>query len=307
MAGGAATGVMLPSRELIVWHDGDLRATVDWALEAEAAGFDSVWFGDSLLARPRGDPLTLLAAAAAVTNRVRVGTSILLPLLRSPVLLAHSLATLDRIAGGRLVVGVGPGAEIPGTHAELAAVGAPSDRRVSRLVEAVARVRSLWRNEADGIDLEPRPVRPDGPPVWLGGSGPRMLRLTGQAFDGWLPTIPTPAAYAAGLAAVREAAASAGRDPDRIEPGILLTVAVAETSAAAEAQLDQYIRGYYGVPVDILGATLALHAGTFASAAEWFAGYREAGARHLVLRLARPDLAGYVDAISRMLTTTSIK
>jgi len=87
-------------------------------------------------------------------------------------------ATLDRIAAGRLVVAVGPGAELPGTHAELTAVGVPSDRRVSAMLSEIERCKRLWSNQEPGIELQPTPFRPGGPPVWLGGGGPRMLRLT---------------------------------------------------------------------------------------------------------------------------------
>ena len=133
------TGLLLPSREALLWADGDMAFLVQAAVEAEKAGYDSVWVGDSLLARPRGEPLTLLAGIAGATARVRLGTAVLLPLLRHPVSLAHVLATLDRVSSGRVIVGIGPGAELPGTHAELKAVGVPSDRRVSGMVSAIER------------------------------------------------------------------------------------------------------------------------------------------------------------------------
>jgi alkanesulfonate monooxygenase SsuD/methylene tetrahydromethanopterin reductase-like flavin-dependent oxidoreductase (luciferase family) len=199
------TGLLLPSREVLLWADGDLASLVTTAVDAEEAGYDSVWVGDSLLARPRGEPLALLAAIAAATRRVRLGTAVMLPLLRHPVSLAHQLATVDRIARGRVIAGIGPGAELPGTHAELKAVGVPSDRRVSAMLSGIERCRRLWRNEEPGIDLQPRPFTPGGPPIWLGGTGPRMLRLTGERFEGWLPLSPTPDDYASGLQAVRAA------------------------------------------------------------------------------------------------------
>jgi len=83
------TGLLLPSREALLWADGDMAFLVEAAVEAEKAGYDSVWVGDSLLARPRGEPLTLLAGIAGATERVRLGTAVLLPLLRHPVSLAH--------------------------------------------------------------------------------------------------------------------------------------------------------------------------------------------------------------------------
>jgi alkanesulfonate monooxygenase SsuD/methylene tetrahydromethanopterin reductase-like flavin-dependent oxidoreductase (luciferase family) len=296
-----ATGLLLPSREALLWAESDLAFIVEAARHAEKAGFDSVWAGDSLLARPRGEPLTLLAGVAGATTRVALGTAVLLPLLRNPLSLAHMLATLDRIAKGRVIVGIGPGAELPGTHAELKALGVPSDRRVSAMVSAVERVRRLWRNEEPGLELQPRPFRPGGPPIWVGGTGPRMLRLAGGTFDGWLPLSPTPADYASHLRAVHEAATRAGRDPASIATGVYLTVAVADNARAAAGELDTYMKAYYGVPPEVMAKTMALHAGTMESAAEWFAAYRAAGANHLVLRLARPGLSDYNETVTQLL------
>lgn len=295
------TGLLLPSREALLWADGDLALVIEAGRRAEKAGFDMVWVGDSLLARPRGEPLTLLAALAGATRRVNLGTAVLLPLLRHPVSLAHVVATLDRVAKGRLILGIGPGAELPGTHAELKALGVPSDRRVSAMLRAVAYSRRLWRNEEQGLELEPRPWHRGGPPIWLGGTGPRMLSLTGTSFDGWLPLSPTPDDYASGLRAVHEAAERSGRDPDSIATGVYLTVAVADSASAAGAELDGYMRAYYGVPAQVMAKTMALHAGTMESAAEWFAAYRAAGAHHLVVRLARPSLADYNETVRELL------
>ena len=294
------TGLLLPSREVLLWANSDLTFVIEAARRAEQSGYDSVWVGDSLLARPRGEPLTLLAGVAGATTRVTLGTAVLLPLLRRPLPLAHSLATLDRIAEGRLVIGIGPGAELPGTHAELAALGVPSDHRVRDMLSGVERTRRLLRNEETGMELQPRPFRPSGPPFWLGGSGPRMLRLAGGTFDGWLPFSPTPADYASGLRAVREAAELAGRDPDSISTGAYLTVAVADTPLDAAAELDAYIRAYYGVPAEVMARAQACHAGTLESAFEWFAAYRAAGADHLVVRLARPGLSDYHETVEQL-------
>jgi alkanesulfonate monooxygenase SsuD/methylene tetrahydromethanopterin reductase-like flavin-dependent oxidoreductase (luciferase family) len=291
----------------LLWANGDLSFVVEAARQAERAGFDSVWAGDSLLARPRGEPLTLLAAVAGATSRVTLGTAVLLPLLRHPLTLAHTLATLDRIAEGRVIVGVGPGAELPGTHAELAALGVPSDRRVSAMLGTVERLQRLWRSEEPGLELQPRPFRPVGPPIWLGGSGPRMLRLTGEHFDGWLPFSPTPADYASGLRVVHESAERAGRDPASVATGAYLTVAVADQPRGAAEELDAYIRAYYGVPAEVMARAQACHAGTLESAAEWFAEYRGAGARHLVVRIARPGLSDYNETARRLLDAAQSK
>ena len=295
------TGLLLPSREVLLWRESDLGFVIEAARRAETSGYDSVWVGDSLLARPRGEPLTLLAAVAGATKRVAIGTAVLLPLLRHPVSMAHALATLDRLSEGRVILGIGPGAELPGTHAELKALGVRSDHRVGDMLTAVERCRRLWRNEDPDVELNPRPVRAAGPPIWLGAGGPRMLRLAGATFDGWLPLSPTPADYESGLRAVREGAEKAGRDPDSVATGAYLTVAVSDTADDAARQLDGYIRAYYGVPAQIMAKTMACHAGTLESAAEWFAAYRAAGARHLVLRLAQPSLSDYDQKVHELL------
>ncbi|HYT14227.1 MAG TPA: LLM class flavin-dependent oxidoreductase [Candidatus Nitrosopolaris sp.] len=299
--GSAKTGLLLPSREALLWGNSDLAFVIEAGRRAEEAGYDSVWVGDSLLARPRGEPLTLLAGVAGATTRVTLGSAVLLPLLRHPLSLAQGLATLDRIAKGRLIVGVGPGAELPGTHAELAAVGVPSDSRVGALLRTVERCRRLWRNEEPDLQLQPSPFQPGGPPIWLGGSGPRMLRLAGRTFDGWLPFSPTPEVYATGLRAVREAAEKAGRDPDSIATGAYLTVAVADAPGEAATDLDAYMRTYYGVPAELMTRAQACHAGTLESASEWFAAYRAAGAGHLVVRIARPSLSDYTETARELL------
>ena len=295
-------GLLLPSRETLLWGDSDFASLVASARAAEESGFDSVWVGDSLLARPRGEPLVLLGAIAGATSRALLGTAVLLPLLRHPVSLAHSLATLDRVSKGRLVVGVGPGADLPGTHKELAAVGVPSDRRVTDMVAALDRCRRLWRGAEPDVDLQPRPTHAAGPPIWVGATGPRMLRLTGERFDGWMPFSTSPEVYANGLATVREAAERAGRDPESIVVGLYLTIAIADSAGAAAAQLDEYIRAYYGVPAEVMSRQQGMHAGTIESAREWMEAYQAAGARHIVIRPALPGRAfADVDAVAREL------
>lgn len=289
-------GLLLPSREVLLWGDSNLRFLVDTAVEAERLGFQSVWAGDSLLGRPRGEPLTLLAAVAGATRRVRLGTAVLLPLLRRPVQLAHVLVTLDRVSQGRLIAGVGPGADLPGTRAELAAVDMSADGRVTAMLDGLERCRALWRDEDPNMKLLPPPFTPGGPPLWLGAHGPRMLRKAGSRFDGWLPFSPTPEEYAAGLSVVREAAAKAGRNPTDVTAGVYLTIAIAEDRQAAAEQFDAYIRAYYGVPGEVMARQQASHAGTIDSAAEWIGAYVEAGAQHVVMRLARPTLDGFGDA-----------
>src|SRR6266581_4008141 len=128
-------GYLLPTRERIMAGQPQASSLLELAERAERLGFDSVWAGDSLLARPRHEPLTLLAAVASRVRRVDIGTAVLLPALRNPVLLAHQVATLDQVAEGRLILGVGIAADVANIRAEFTDAGparrAPDlDRRV---------------------------------------------------------------------------------------------------------------------------------------------------------------------------------
>ena len=145
-------GYLLPTRERIMSGEPETRPLLELAARAERLGWDSLWIGDSLLARPRHEPLTLLAAVAAHVPRVELGTAVLLPTLRNPVLLAHQVATLDRIAEGRLILGVGIARDVPDIRAEFTAAGVPFEKRVGRLLEGLRLCRALWTGKA--VDWE---------------------------------------------------------------------------------------------------------------------------------------------------------
>src|SRR5437868_3743860 len=100
-------GYLLPTRELVMQGRPEAALLLALAERAEGLGYDSIWVGDSILARPRHEPLTLLSAVAARTRKAELGTAVLLPALRNPVVLAHGIATLDQISEGRFILGVG--------------------------------------------------------------------------------------------------------------------------------------------------------------------------------------------------------
>src|ERR1700688_1074409 len=143
----AKLGYLLPTREQIMEGRPEASRLLALAQRAETLGFDSIWVGDSLLARPRHDPLTLLAGVAGRVPRIELGTAVLLPALRNPVLLAHQVATLDQIAEGRLILGVGIAADVPNIRAEFTAAGVPFEKRVGRLLEGLRLARSLWSGQ----------------------------------------------------------------------------------------------------------------------------------------------------------------
>jgi alkanesulfonate monooxygenase SsuD/methylene tetrahydromethanopterin reductase-like flavin-dependent oxidoreductase (luciferase family) len=295
-------GLLLPVREQAANVSHDLTGIVDLAVAAERAGLDSVWLGDSPLARPRPDPLPLAGAIAARTATIRIGTAALIPALRDPVLLAQSIATVDRLATGRLVLGVGAGFPNPATEAEFDLVGRPFAGRHATLDGIVTLWKTLWSGETGGTvavgsrvyrtadlgGLTP-PHRRGGPPVWLaaGASGATERRLAGP-YDGWLPYLPDLDRYANLVASVPDVAHAA-----------YTTLAIDADPRRARAAMDRYLHTYYGVGATTLQQLQLLHAGTPDSARAHLRQLVAAGATHLVVRLATPPAAPLLELLGR--------
>src|SRR5882672_11691730 len=266
----AEFGVLIPTREAIMSGRPETGPLLSMAERAEAAGFDSVWIGDSITARPRHEPLTLMAAVAARTKRVSVGTAVLLPALRNPVVLAHVVGTLDRIAEGRTILGVGIAADAPAIRKEFAAAGVPWDRRVGRFLETLEICRALWSRDGvtfsgkhftlDNVTMEPKPHRPGGPPIWIGGSGPTALRDAAR-YDAWFPTGPSVDFFAEHFPQVQAAARAAGRPAGAVTGAAYVTLALDANRAAAEQRLNSFLETYYAAPAKTILARQATYAG----------------------------------------------
>ena len=191
-------GYLLPTREQTMAGRPEAVPLLQLAERAGGLGFNSIWVGNSLLARPRHDPLTLLAAVAARVPRVELGTAVLLPALRNPVVLAQQVATLDQISEGRVILGVGIASDMPNIRSEFVAAGVPFEKRVGRLLEGMQLCRALWTGKPVSWDgrwkvegaLGPTPHRPGGPPWWIAGALPASLERAGRHFDGWIPNGP---------------------------------------------------------------------------------------------------------------------
>ncbi|MCU1690295.1 MAG: class flavin-dependent oxidoreductase [Jatrophihabitantaceae bacterium] len=172
-------------------------------------GFDSLWISE-VLTSPGPDPLIALAAAAHIHPKLKLGTTMLLP-GRNPVRLAKSLATLDVLSGGRLLVTFVPGLA---AEPERSAIGAPMRERGRIIEETMPLLRRWWAGETvDGVQVLPRPVQ-DPLELWLGGLAPKSLERCGRIGEGWLTSACTPAEAAAGKAAIDKAADAAGREVD---------------------------------------------------------------------------------------------
>jgi alkanesulfonate monooxygenase SsuD/methylene tetrahydromethanopterin reductase-like flavin-dependent oxidoreductase (luciferase family) len=306
-----AFGVLLPTREAVMSGRPETAPMLAMAERAEAAGFDSVWIGDSLTARPRHEPLTLLAAVAARTRRVSVGTAVLLPALRNPVVLAHVVGTLDRVAEGRVILGAGFAADMPAIRKEFEAAGVPFERRVGRFIETLEICRALWSRDdvsfsgkhftLKNVTMEPKPHRKGGPPIWIGGSGPTALREAAR-FDAWFPTGPSVEFFAEHFPGVQAAARAVGRAPDAVTGAAYVTLALDPDRAAAERRLHAFLENYYAAPARAIMARQATYAGPIDGAVEWLQRWIDAGARHLLFRFAGGDQLAQVDeAAARLL------
>ena len=303
-------GLLLPTGKA-QWGDGtDPRELVGLAVAAEAAGYDSLWVNDSLLS-PRIEALTMLAAVAPATSRVTLGTAALMPVLRRPVQAAQALASIDLLSGGRLTVAVGAG--FPGPLGrplyELSEV--PWAGRFARLDETVALWRQLWTSDGpssfhgralqfDAIAPVTAPCQPGGPGIWLGGASPSALARTGRLYDGWLPYPPDPADYATGLAQVRAAAEDAGRTAAAITPALFASVLITDDADGGRAALEGFSRANYRMPLSRLETIQAVIAGPPEQVTAGLGRYIEAGASHLVLRIAAPDLRAQREQLERI-------
>jgi alkanesulfonate monooxygenase SsuD/methylene tetrahydromethanopterin reductase-like flavin-dependent oxidoreductase (luciferase family) len=286
-------GYLLPTREAVMRGRPETGPLLALAERAESLGYDSVWVADSVLARPRHDPLTLLAAVAARTRRVEIGTAVLLPALRNPVVLAHQLATLDRIGEGRLVVGAGIASDLANIRAEFAAAGVPFEGRVGRMMEGLRLARALWTGEpvdwqgrwpvAKGV-LGPTPHRPGGPPVWLAASVGPALQRAGRHFDGWFADEPDLDRWRRQWQEVQQAVRESGRDPGGFVAAACLTLAIDDNASRAEQRLDAFHENYYGLPAAEVRRWQACYAGSAPGAAEYVQNRAAVGAGHLVLR-----------------------
>lgn len=219
---------------------------LDAARASEEAGFDSVWTGDHLLHFPGStvpEAWTILTASSMVTKRVLLGTCVTDPHRYHPAVLAQRLATIDQFCGGRTILGLGAGDAI-----NLDPFGIDWSKPVSKLVEAVKIMRRLWAGETFSYDskfgkfkdafLQIKPTR-SRVPIYFAAMLPRMLRLTGEIADGWLPLGLTPEMYKKRLKLIKEAARKVGRTPDDIDPGLYVITSVADKAEDAYKQVDR--------------------------------------------------------------------
>jgi probable F420-dependent oxidoreductase len=260
------------------------------AERVEALGFDSLWCGDHVMFHiPLYESLTLLSFYAARTRRIKVGTAVYLLALRHPTVVAKVTASLDALSGGRLIFGVGVGGEIP---KEFEACGVPLGERGARVDEGIQVLRTLWaRSPAsfsgrfvtfEEASIEPKPVQPGGPPVWIGGRSEAALRRAGRMGDGWVSYVVTAERYRQSLERIREAAAAAGRDLAGFETAHLTFITLDKDYERARVRWVKRLSRRYNQDFGPLADKYGF-IGTPAQCLERIESFREAGCRYFLL------------------------
>jgi alkanesulfonate monooxygenase SsuD/methylene tetrahydromethanopterin reductase-like flavin-dependent oxidoreductase (luciferase family) len=251
-------------------------------VRAEATGADSLWAVDHLFwPHPINECLITLAIAAAATRRPTLGACVLQLPLRQPAAVAKQATALQQLSGGRFVLGVGVGSH----PVEYARAGVDYHRRGRLMDDGIAAMQRAW-----GSGHEPGasyPQQPTSPrvPLWIGGSSPAARRRAAAVGDGWVPLFLTPDDYAPALLALRAETEAAGRDPDDVEPAVVVFARVGPDDEAP-VQGAQWLSEMYGLPPRAFERHLV--AGESETCAEAFGCYVEAGARHIVVMVAAP-------------------
>ena len=296
-------GILIPTRGVVMQSARRPPVEECWAMarRADQAGYDAVWVGDSIVAKPRLEPLTTLAYLAGITTRVRLGTAVLLPALRHPVVLAHQIANIDQISRGRVVLGLGVGWSLPSAEREWAACGADHKRRVRRLEEHVEIWRLLWRGEpvshqGGDVDLRdhtigPLPWHSAGPPVLItAGNRGEMIPAQFDRFARLGDGIITTYIDAEECRTVREQAEKAlaqhGRARSDFPLCVYITVRLDDDARAAERRTADFLATYYGGGVHQRG-TMGL--GPASAVLEALRRYAAAGATDLCIRFVGDD------------------
>lgn len=275
------------------------------ARTAEAHQFHSVWAPDATLpGYPWLDSLTVLGGVVALTTRVQVGTSILVLARRNPVLLAHRLATLDYLSGGRFILGVGV-ADPALRPNEYAVAGVPVERRGRITDEYLGLFQRLFTEsgvthagpyfKGQDLTVEPKPVRPGGIPFWIGGRADASLRRAAAVGTCWIPALITPDDFRQQWAQVRAYTQAAGRSPDTMRGAIHIFASIGPSYEAAASVLAPGIEAIFHAPF-VQFAPLCL-VGTPDHWVEQIGRYAEAGVRHVNVLLYTQDLIGDVQQI----------
>jgi probable F420-dependent oxidoreductase len=277
---------------------------------AEEVGYDSLWAGDHVsFHNPILDVTVALSCFAARTEQIAIGAAVVLLPLRHPSLVAREFASLDYLAGGRVVLGVGVGG-VGGKDFE--AVGVDPRERGARTNESMQALRELFAGpdasfrgrffSFDGITIEPQAVQPGGPPLWVGGGSEAARERAGRLGDGWMPIWSSPERFAEGMAEIRRHAEEAGRDPGAVVASVMCPALVGEGS---RGRLAAHLAERYSMEVKPHLIDRYCIAGSEEECAARLRDYADAGCEHLVFNIgcaAGDELLDQAQRLASLLT-----
>jgi alkanesulfonate monooxygenase SsuD/methylene tetrahydromethanopterin reductase-like flavin-dependent oxidoreductase (luciferase family) len=273
-------------------HPYTLRHLLDCTGAAADLGFSAVSANDHMVfSVPWLDGPTALAAVVGHSGGMTLATTVALPIVRGPVPLAKALGAIDRLSGGRVVAGVGPGS----SERDYETVGVDFTERWQRLDEAIEVLRALWQRReqpfvgryysTEGIDLQPAPSQPGGPPIWIGSWGSDAgLRRAARLGDGWLASAynTTPEQFADALTRLRGHVADCGKDPEAFPNALATTWCyITEDRFEADAIFRERLVPTINRPEDVLRERLLV--GPAAACAEKLAALRDAGVQRVFI------------------------
>ena len=303
-------GVLLPTRGVLLWNEGapEVGPIIDLAVRAEELGYDSVFVGDSVLAKPRLEALSVLSAVAVKTKRVKLGTAVFLPCLRDPVFLAYQVATLDVISGGRVVLGVGIGPPKPQEcEHEFETLGVPFRKRMFYMQEHMTLMRRLWTEEnvtfegryyqVKNVTLAHKPIQKTVP-MWIASAVvDTAWRRVAKYGDGWFPNRVTPEEFREIWGKIVGLAEENKRDPGT--PAWYMTTCIDDDKESAMKNGEAFLLDYYYTP--FWGDSIEKW-GTYGPAEdliERINAFIEAGAEHISLRFTHRDQMGQLERFTR--------
>lgn len=325
-------GVNLNNREPLIAPDYDIQMLLDLSEVVEAAGYDSVWVGDSLFSKPRYEPISLLSAISQRTQRVKLGTSCMVSSARNPLYLALEWATLDVISRGRTILGTGMGNPEQGVRREFEALGLDYVKRGALFEEGLEVLRTLWTEgrvtfhgkyfDYDGVAFhsgtEMAPLRPiqQPPPIWVvsnprlkGDAAPEVIARRLEAAcrrivkygDGWMTCCRAqhPEDLVEQLGAIERYADEHDADFSRLVISYQVTMNIGDSLEGASRAFDEYISKYYPELSQAMDLSNWGPVGTPDDIADWIRTFAEAGVDYFICRFGAVDQFDQVERFSK--------
>jgi alkanesulfonate monooxygenase SsuD/methylene tetrahydromethanopterin reductase-like flavin-dependent oxidoreductase (luciferase family) len=303
-------GLTIPNRGPLIYPNKIFTdLLIELAVKGEVYGFHSVWVGDSIMAKPRLEPTTLLAAMAAKTSTVKLGVACMSSFpLRHPILTALTWATLDQISKGRtiLVPCIGGGGGTAGDFlTEYKNMGVEYSKRTKILEENIDIIKLLWTQDKVNYDgqfyklsdatLEPKPYQKPRPPIWLVSNPHRFkpsdeqlrrgLRRVARLADGWMTTLLTPDQFKHGLKIIEEEAEKIGKDPKGLEAALYYNINLVEDEEVGFNESKDFLERYYMTNFSRESINLWVAYGRREKCLKKLEEFIEAGARVITLRM----------------------